>query len=83
MSKRKPANNVEKPKKSTKVVDTMVDFLIIVGVSLTLYFGANLLGAPIWLSLGIVAIWGGFTGYKPQIVRIPFSFMYKREEDSK
>jgi len=62
---------------STKTVDTIIDFLIIIGVSLTIFYGSSLLGAPIWLQLLLVAIWGGFTGYKPKIVRIPFKFMYK------
>lgn len=63
--------------KSTKTVDTIVDFAIIVGVSLTIFYGSSLLGAPLWLSLVLVALWGGFTGYKPKIVRIPFKFLYK------
>ncbi len=63
--------------KATKTVDTIIDFLIIIGVSLTIFYGSSLLGAPIWLQLLLVAIWGGFTGYKPKIVRIPFKFMYK------
>jgi len=67
-------------KQSTKTVDTMIDFLIIVGVSLTIFYGSALLGAPLWLQLTLVALWGGFTGYKPKIVRIPFSFMYKDED---
>jgi len=63
--------------KATKVVDTMLDFAIIVGVSLTIFYGLAFFGAPLWLQLAAVAIWGGFTGYKPKIVRIPFSFLYK------
>ena len=66
--------------KSTKLVDTIIDFAIIIGVSLTIFYGSALLGAPIWLSLLLVAIWGGFTGYKPKIVRTPFKFMYKDED---
>ena len=64
-------------KKSTKIVDTILDFAIIVGVSLTIFYGSALLGAPLWLQLLLVAVWGGFTGYKPKIVRIPFKFLYK------
>jgi len=63
--------------KATKTVDTIIDFFIIVGVSLTIFYGLTLLNAPLWLRLGLVAIWGGITGYKPKIVRIPFKFMYK------
>jgi len=66
--------------KATKTVDTIIDFVIIVGVSLTIFYGSALLGAPLWLSLLLVAIWGGFTGYKPKIVRIPFKFLYKDED---
>jgi len=65
---------------STKTVDTIIDFLIIIGVSLTIFYGSALLGAPLWLQLVLVALWGGFTGYKPKIVRIPFKFMYKDED---
>jgi hypothetical protein len=64
---------------TTKTVDTIIDFLIIIGVSLTIFYGSSLLGAPIWFQLLLVAIWGGFTGYKPKIVRIPFKFMYKND----
>jgi len=63
--------------KTTKTVDTIVDFAIIIGVSLTIFYGSSFLGAPLWLSLILVALWGGFTGYKPKIVRIPFKFLYK------
>lgn len=63
--------------KSNKTVDTIIDFAIIIGVSLTIFYGSALLGAPLWLQLLLVAVWGGFTGYKPKIVRIPFKFMYK------
>lgn len=65
--------------KSTKVVDTIIDFAIIVGISLVIFYGSAFLGAPLWLQLLLVALWGGFTGYKPKIVRIPFKFMYKDE----
>jgi len=67
--------------KSSKTVDTIIDFAIIIGVSLSIFYGSALLGAPLWLQLGLVAVWGGFTGYKPKIVRIPFKFMYKDDED--
>lgn len=63
--------------KATKTVDTIIDFAIIVGVSLFIFYGSALLGAPLWLQLLLVALWGGFTGYKPKIVRIPFKFLYK------
>jgi hypothetical protein len=66
---------------TTKTVDTIIDFMIIIGVSLTIFYGSSLLGAPLWLQLLLVAIWGGFTGYKPKIVRIPFKFMYRDDED--
>jgi hypothetical protein len=66
--------------KNTKIVDTIIDFIIIIGVSLTIFFGSALLGAPFWLQLLLVAIWGGFTGYKPKIVRIPFKFMYRDDD---
>jgi len=66
--------------KKTKMVDTIIDFIIIIGVSLTIFFGSALLGAPFWLQLLLVAIWGGFTGYKPKIVRIPFKFMYRDDD---
>lgn len=62
---------------ATKSVDTIIDFVIIIGVSLTIFYGSGLLGAPIWLQLVLVALWGGFTGYKPKIVRMPFKFMYR------
>ena len=62
---------------TTKTVDTIIDFMIIIGVSLTIFYGSGMLGAPTWLQLLLVAVWGGFTGYKPKIVRIPFKFMYK------
>jgi len=65
---------------STKTVDTIIDFMIIIGVSLTIFYGSGILGAPTWLQLLLVALWGGFTGYKPKIVRIPFKFMYKDED---
>ena len=65
---------------TTKTVDTIIDFMIIIGVSLTIFYGSALLGAPLWLQLALVALWGGFTGYKPKIVRIPFKFMYKDED---
>jgi len=71
---------MSKKNNSTKVVDTILDFAIIVGVSLTIFYGLALFGAPLWLQLLLVAIWGGFTGYKPKIVRIPFSFLYKDDE---
>jgi ABC-type antimicrobial peptide transport system permease subunit len=67
----------------TKMVDTIIDFIIIIGVSMTIFFGAGLLGAPIWLQLLLVALWGGYTGYKPKIVRKPFSFMYRDDEKDK
>ncbi len=67
-------------KKSSKIVDTILDFAIIIGFSFIIFYGLTYLGAPIWLSLGCVAIWGGFTGYKPKIVRKPFKFLYKDEE---
>ncbi len=67
-------------KQTTKTVDTIIDFLIIIGVSLTIFYGSGILGAPTWLQLLLVALWGGFTGYKPKIVRIPFKFMYKDED---
>ena len=65
---------------STKTVDTIIDFMIIIGVSLTIFYGSGILGAPTWLQLLLVALWGGFTGYKPKIVRIPFKFMYKDDD---
>ena len=65
---------------TTKTVDTIIDFMIIIGVSLTIFYGSDMLGAPTWLQLLLVALWGGFTGYKPKIVRIPFKFMYKDED---
>lgn len=67
-------------KESTKIVDTIIDFSIIVGVSLTIFYATALLGAPLWLRLVLVAIWGGFTGYKPKIVRIPFKFLYRDDD---
>ncbi|WP_024954390.1 hypothetical protein [Sulfurospirillum arcachonense] len=66
--------------KSTKIVDTIIDFTIIVGISLIIFLSSTYLGAPLWLSLLLVAIWGGFTGYKPKIVRKPFKFLYPEEE---
>lgn len=66
-------------KKSSKVIDTIIDFALIVAISFVIFSLAIYLGAPLWLSLIIVAIWGGFTGYKPKIVRKPFSFLYKDE----
>ena len=67
-------------KKSSKVIDTIIDFALIVAISFVIFSLAIYLGAPLWLSLIIVAIWGGFTGYKPKIVRKPFSFLYKNED---
>jgi len=63
--------------KSTKTVDTIIDFAIIIGVSLIIFYSSAFFGAPLWLQLLLVALWGAFTGYKPKIVRIPFKFMYK------
>ncbi len=65
----------------TKLIDTMLDFAIIVGISLIIFYGLTYLGAPIWISLGCVAIWGGYTGYKPKIVRKYFKFLYKEDSD--
>ncbi|MCF6172920.1 MAG: hypothetical protein L3J44_03960 [Campylobacteraceae bacterium] len=64
----------------TKLVDTMLDFAIIVGFSLAIFYGLSYLNAPLWLSLGCVAIWGGYTGYKPKIVRKYFKFLYKEDK---
>ena len=63
----------------TKLIDTILDFAIIVGVSLVLFYGLMALNAPLWLSLAAVAIWGGYTGYKPKIVRKYFKFLYKED----
>jgi hypothetical protein len=63
----------------TKLVDTILDFAIIVGISLGIFYGLALLGAPLWLSLTVVAIWGGYTGYKPKVVRKYFKFLYKED----
>ncbi|MFK5880640.1 MAG: hypothetical protein QM482_00350 [Sulfurospirillum sp.] len=64
----------------TKLVDTILDFAIIVGISLVVFYGLSYLGAPLWLSLGLVAIWGGYTGYRPKAVRKYFKFLYKDGE---
>lgn len=66
--------------KPSKVVDTIIDFAIIISVSFIIFYSLTLFGAPIWLSLTCVALWGAFTGYKPKIVRKPFKFLYKDEE---
>ncbi len=62
---------------TAKTVDTIIDFAIIIAVSLTIFYGSGLLGASTWVSLSLVALWGAFTGYKPHIVRTPFKFMYR------
>jgi len=64
----------------TKLIDTILDFAIIVGVSLIIFYGLSYLNAPLWLTLGLVAIWGGYTGYKPKIVRKYFKFLYKDDK---
>lgn len=64
-------------KKPSKIVDTMIDFAIIVAISFIIFSVLMYLGAPLWLSLVCVAIWGGITGYKPKMVRKPFKFLYK------
>ncbi len=64
----------------TKLIDTMLDFAIIVGVSLIIFYSLSYFNAPLWLSLGLVAIWGGYTGYKPKIVRKYFKFLYKDDK---
>ncbi|WP_458699838.1 hypothetical protein ACKGJI_08405 [Sulfurospirillum sp. 1307] len=66
--------------KSSKVVDTIIDFALIVAISFVIFSLAIYLGAPLWLSLIIVALWGAFTGYKPKALRKTFSFLYKDEE---
>ena len=63
-----------------KLIDTILDFAIIVGISLIIFYGLSYIGAPLWLSLVCVAIWGGYTGYKPKIVRKYFKFIYKEEK---
>ncbi len=65
----------------SKLVDTILDFAIIVGFSLIIFYGLSYLGAPLWLSLVCVAIWGGYTGYRPKIVRKYFKFLYKDDEN--
>lgn len=65
--------------KSSKVVDTIIDFAIIVSVSFIIFSILIYLGAPMWLSLTCVALWGGITGYKPKMVRKPFKFLYKED----
>ena len=66
-------------KKPSKVVDTIIDFAIIVAISFIIFSLLIYLGAPLWLALACVAIWGGITGYKPKMVRKPFKFLYKDE----
>jgi len=61
----------------TKLVDTILDFAIIVGISLIIFYGLSYFGAPLWLSLVCVAIWGGYTGYRPKMIRKYFKFLYK------
>lgn len=68
-------------KHSSNPVNTILDFAIIVGVSLTIFYGTALLGAPLWGQLLLVALWGAFTGYKPKIVRLPFKFLYKDDKE--
>ena len=62
-----------------RIIDTILDFAIIVGISLVIFYGLSYINAPLWLSLGSVAVWGGYTGYKPKIVRKYFKFLYKEE----
>lgn len=66
-------------KKPSKTVDTIIDFAIIVAISFIIFSLLIYLGAPLWLSLGCVALWGGFTGYKPKILRKFFKFLYKEK----
>ncbi len=64
----------------TKLIDTILDFAIIVGISLIIFYGLSYFGAPLWFSLICVALWGGYTGYKPTIVRKYFKFLYKDDK---
>ncbi len=66
-------------KNSSNIVDTIIDFAIIVAISFVIFSLTFYLGAPLWLSLIIVACWGAYTGYKPKLVRKIFPFLYKDE----
>ena len=67
--------------KNSKLVDSILDFALIIAISFIIFFGLTFLGAPLWLSLVCVALCGAFTGYKPKILRKPFGFLYKNSED--
>jgi hypothetical protein len=67
-------------KKPSKAIDTILDFAIIISVSFIIFYLLTLFGAPLWASLGCVALWGAFTGYKPKWIRKPFKFLYKDEQ---
>lgn len=64
-------------KKPSPVVDTIIDFAIIIAISFLIFLGLTTLGAPLWLALVFVALWGAYTGYRPKLVRKIFPFLYK------
>jgi hypothetical protein len=64
--------------KKSQIIDTILDFGLIIGISFAIFFGLTLLGAPFWLALVCVALWGAYTGYRPKFIRKIFSFLYPR-----
>lgn len=65
---------------SSKIIDTIIDFAIIVSISFLIFISLTYIGAPMWLALIVVALWGAYTGYKPKIVRKILPFLYKKED---
>lgn len=66
--------------KKTNIIDNIIDFALTTAVSFIIFFGLMFLGAPLWASLVGVAIWGGFTGYRPKLFRKTFKFLYRSED---
>ena len=66
----------QEPKKPNPM-HFFLDFAIIIGVSFLLYFSLIALQAPMWLILTVIVTWGIITGYKPQLFRKPFKFLYR------
>ncbi|MDD3323752.1 MAG: hypothetical protein PHN38_01335 [Sulfurospirillaceae bacterium] len=67
-------------KNASNFINTVMDFAIITVISLVIFYTTSLLGAPLWLSIGLVVVWGGVTGYKPKMFRNTLKFLYKDEE---
>ncbi len=60
-----------------KKINGLIDIFLTVVIAFFIYTSLVFINAPLWLTLGVIALWGGLTGLKPEILRKTFKFLYR------